>query len=122
MKILFKFAFLLSFYASNAQIETKPSNNTITLQFAGTGGRNLSINYERVLVSKPKYKLAQTVGYSPTIAPNYSGWFTEVNWIFGQDKHHLFTGLSHLIYQQKNNYLYQSNRDTELKLFKLLKV
>ena len=108
--------------------DSEESNNSFTIQFAGSGARNLSAAYERILVSKTKYRLAQSIGYSPTFSPEDHTWFTEVNWIFGQNKHHFTTGVSYtvvipksnelLLYQETSNAIVFANVGYRLQEFK----
>ncbi len=114
MRYLIVFLCLPFFYQSYAQNAEKKSQNVVSVQLAGTGGDYLSLRYERVLMTKDKWLMAQAVGYAPSFGINglnTRAWFTEVNWVFGSGKHHFETGLSYSMVKpnQSFNFSWLSN-------------
>lgn len=94
MKVLFSILVLLLSSSLFAQDTTKTSLNAVVVQVFGSGGISLSVKYDRILVNKPGFKLAQSLGYTPAYTFRESpAWFTEANIITGKKKHHLETGL-----------------------------
>jgi hypothetical protein len=94
MKFLFSILLFLLSTTLFAQDTTKISLNAAVIQVFGSGGISLSLKYDRILVNKPGFKIAQSVGYTPAYDFQESpAWFTEGNFIFGKKKHHLETGL-----------------------------
>jgi len=78
MKISFSLLFLLLSTSIFAQDSTKTSLNAAVIQVFGTEGISLSVKYDRILVNKPGFKIAQSVGYTPAYDFDESpAWFTE---------------------------------------------
>jgi len=112
MKILFNVILLVFCTTVFAQDSTKTSLNTASIQIFGSGGISLSLKYDRILINKPGFKLAQSLGYTPAYARIESpAWFTEANIITGKKKHHLETGLGLALIQLygKTDLLLSSN-------------
>lgn len=100
MKICFNILFLVLSTSLFAQDSTKISLNTLSIQTFGSGGISPSLKYDRVLHGKPKFKIVQTVGYSPAFDFTDSpAWYSESNFVFGKKKHHIETGLSVILVQ-----------------------
>jgi len=113
MKISFSLLFLLLSTSIFAQDSTKTSLNAAVIQVFGTGGISLSVKYDRILVNKPGFKIAQSVGYTPAYDFDESpAWFTEGNIIFGKKKHHVETGLGLALiqYYRTSDFIRTDNR------------
>jgi hypothetical protein len=94
MKNSFSILFFLLSTSLFAQDTAKTSLNAAVIQVFGSGGISLSLKYDRILVNRPCFKLAQSIGYTSAYTFRESpAWFTEGNLIFGKKKHHLETGL-----------------------------
>ena len=112
MKSLFNILLLVFCTSALAQDTTKTSFNAAAIQVFGSGGISISLKYDRILVNKPGFKLAQSIGYTPAYDYRESpAWFTEGNCILGKKKHHLETGLGLALiqYYGKSNLILTDN-------------
>lgn len=68
-----------------AQDSTKTSLNAAVIQVFGSGVGTLSVKYDRILVNKPGFKKAHSLGYTPAYDWYLSpAWFTVANSILGK--------------------------------------
>jgi len=113
MKTISTLILFLLCLSLSAQDITKTTLNTVSIQALGSGGISISAKYDRILVNKPGFKLAQSLGYTPAYDFEDSpAWFSEANIILGKKKHHLETGLGlALIQYYKNSDFWLTNNE-----------
>jgi hypothetical protein len=94
-KILFLFLcnlILFSIYGQNTKDTSRIAKNTLHLELLGNAGVS-SFNYDRILLSKNKFKISGRIGISLDFLENGS-YPIEFNFLFGK-KNNLETGIGY---------------------------